>query len=72
MNILEMKIVVDKLPDGCNIAKIGDEHCPFNRDKYCVLKQACGVQNTFVNNNRGVIPDDCPLIAVTNKDDKNG
>lgn len=61
MEVLEMKIKVDSLPDGCCAAKEVDEGCVFNCDKYCVLKQALNHRNCFVHNNRGVVPNDCPL-----------
>ena len=61
MKILEMDIKVDKLPDGCSIANIGDESCVFNCFKYCILKLALNKENCFVQNNHGIIPDDCPL-----------
>ena len=61
MEILEMNIKVDKLPNGCSVAKIGEESCIFNQHKYCVLKMALHQKNTFVQNNRGIVPTDCPL-----------
>ena len=61
MNILEMNITVDKLPDGCNVDKPGDTECIFNCWKYCILKMALKNENCFVQNNRGTIPDDCPI-----------
>lgn len=61
MNIVDMNIVVDKLPNGCNVAEPNDESCIFNQHKYCILKMALKQNNTFVQNNRGIIPDDCPL-----------
>ena len=61
MKILKMDIVVDKLPDGCNIDNPNGTVCVFNQDKYCVLKMSLKKKETFVHNNRGVIPSDCPL-----------
>lgn len=61
MNILDMHITVDKLPDGCNVASPDDECCVFNCFKYCILKLALNREDCFVHNNRGVVPDDCPL-----------
>lgn len=61
MKILEMNLKVDKLPDGCSVAKESDESCIFNCFKYCILKQALHQGNYFVQNNRGVVPEDCPL-----------
>lgn len=64
MKILEMNIKVDKLPDGCNVSKPNDESCIFNCFKYCILKQALHQENCFVQNNRGIVPDDCPLRTL--------
>ena len=61
MNIVDMNIVVDKLPDGCSVTEPNEESCVFNQHKYCVLKMALKESNTFVQNNRGIVPDDCPL-----------
>ena len=61
MKILSVNIKVDKLPDGCSVAKPDDEHCIFNCFKYCILKQALEQDKCFVENNRGIVPDDCPL-----------
>lgn len=61
MNILKMDIVVDKLPSGCNISKPNEDSCVFNVNKYCILKMALNQKGTFVQNNRGIIPSDCPL-----------
>ena len=61
MKVLDMKIKVDKLPDGCCVAREGDEGCSFNCDKYCILKQALHHKDCFVQNNRGIVPNDCPL-----------
>ena len=62
MKVLSIDIAVNKLPDGCNVAKAEDDGCIFNRDKYCVLKQALERENCFVQNNRGFVPEDCPLL----------
>jgi len=59
MNITKMDIKVDNLPDGC----VGYEGCVFNQQKYCVLKMALNKKNTFVQNNRNIVPKDCPLKA---------
>lgn len=61
MKILSMNIKVDRLPDGCSTHRYNDESCIFNQDKYCVLKMALNENDTFVHNNRNVIPNDCPL-----------
>ena len=61
MKVLDVDIKIDKFPDGCNVAKPDDERCIFNCFKYCILKQALERENCFVQNNRGIIPDDCPL-----------
>ena len=61
MKIFDINIKVDKLPDGCNVSKPDDEGCIFNCSKYCILKQALRQGEYFVHNNRGVVPDDCPL-----------
>lgn len=64
MNVLSMDIKVDKLPDGCNVRDRNDEGCVFNQHKYCVLKLAANQGGFFVQNNRGIIPDDCPLKQI--------
>lgn len=63
MKLISLDVMVDRLPDGCNVAKAEDERCIFSRDKYCVLKQSLGHENCFVQNNRGFIPTDCPLVT---------
>jgi len=50
---------VDNLPSG----GVGYEGCVFNQQKYCVLKMALNKKNTFVQNNRNIVPKDCPLKA---------
>lgn len=54
-----MNIVVDKLPDRC-------AGCIFNQSKYCVLKMDLKHSNSFVQNNRESISDDCPLTIQEN------
>ena len=61
MKVLDINIKVDKLPDGCNANNPNNESCIFNCFKYCILKQALEQENCFVHNNRGIVPDDCPL-----------
>lgn len=61
MNILTLNIQVDKLPDGCSVNMEDNERCVFNCWKYCILKMALKQGDTFVQNNRGIVPDDCPL-----------
>ena len=63
MKVLEMKINVDKLPDGCNVSEPSEDGCVFNCNKYCILKQALNHSDCFVQNNRGIIPTDCPLTT---------
>lgn len=53
-----MNIKVDKLPDGCNSSTKG---CIFNRWRCCILKMALGQDDSFVHNNREIVPEDCPL-----------
>lgn len=63
MEILEMKIKVNKLPDGCRVCSPDSEGCIFNQDKYCVLKQALNHKDCFVQNNCGIVPKNCPLTT---------
>jgi hypothetical protein len=66
MQVLNLNVQVDKLPDGCSTSDPNHESCIFNCSKYCILKQALNRKECFVQNNRNIIPDDCPLI-IDNK-----
>ena len=66
MKVIKINIEVDHLPNGCSVNDAYEEGCIFNRDKYCVLKQALNQKDCFVQNNRGIVPEDCPLRTKGN------